>query len=190
MAILRAGPFATSADSFLNEPASYNASILPVNVANKNKTGRWPWQCAQRIKNASGTSEGYETYASDISITESVVVADGVPGVELLIKFYYQAANSWSFSGSSYEADCVDGESTDEPLAETTVSVNGSNVYTDSEEGVLSGGVIIAEISGNYDSIVFPASVVPALVEINLFAVAANTSDANLDFTLPIIDNT
>ena len=61
MAILRAGPFASSSDSFLNEPVTPSVSIVPVNCANDTSSSAWPWKYNDEVIKSLETHTGCET---------------------------------------------------------------------------------------------------------------------------------
>ena len=110
MAIRRAGPFATSSDSFLDEPVSPNASILPVNCA----MSAWvadSWKAAERLRTAS--TDAIVSYVVGPSVSTNFTldeVSFSFSSAQLF--FTYQAAEdtslqmtySVSASGTSSEA--------------------------------------------------------------------------------------
>ena len=151
--ILRAGPFRFGSNSFSAD--NDDPECNPVNCANA-RSARWPWRVR---KVADGTPSANEMLISGVSSFEnSFSTSSDLPFVSY--RFAYQAAIQWSFNGSTYSASADEGF--DNPVEVGVVVVVGiDSVFSDSDEG--SG---IASIAGNFDSIVFPASIVPRFVEI------------------------
>jgi hypothetical protein len=71
MAILRAGPFASSSDSFLNEPVNPSASIVPVNCANDTSSSAWPWGYVANTSQVITNHTGWEQTPSGESPTNT-----------------------------------------------------------------------------------------------------------------------
>jgi len=76
-AILRAGPFASSSDSFLNEQdplivgSLANVSVYPVNCANTTSSSAWPWRYNDVLSKTLTTHTGCESTPGGDSPTES-----------------------------------------------------------------------------------------------------------------------
>jgi hypothetical protein len=76
-AILRAGPFASSSDSFLNEQdplivgSFANVSVYPVNCANTTSSSAWPWRYNDVLSKTLTTHTGCESTPGGDSPTES-----------------------------------------------------------------------------------------------------------------------
>lgn len=64
-AILRAGPFATSSDSFVDEPLVANSSTLPVNCANDTSSSTWPWKYSLSSSFSKNVHTGWEETSPD-----------------------------------------------------------------------------------------------------------------------------
>mgnify|MGYP003628335528 CR=1 FL=1 len=116
MAILRAGPFANSSDSFLDEP-KIAGDIAPVNCANDTSSLAWPWKYVKIVSEFNNTHTGCElnpasgeyvpTFASsqsdnninktateDFSIS-SFGSSNHITSVDTILTFAYQAAKSF-----------------------------------------------------------------------------------------------
>lgn len=109
MAILRAGPFASSSDSFLD-------SGTPVNCANDTSSSAWPWKYNDGVTKSLETHTGCETggggetipttststttdvstetATGDFSITSSAS-SNLITKMTTTLSFYYQAAQSF-----------------------------------------------------------------------------------------------
>lgn len=59
-AILRAGPFASTSNYFLNEPSPYNGNMYPVNCANTTSSSAWPWKYNESISKTLTSHTGCE----------------------------------------------------------------------------------------------------------------------------------
>ena len=158
MPIERAGPFADNDGSYLDEPTVLDGAIAQVNCNNKTKSF-WRWGYVFVAVAGTGTSSILD-YGSSQSFTLSNAI-----NTQGKIVFYYQAADSWSFPSSSYFFEVV-GSTGDFLEVRFEVFVNGASVFDDSEDNTSSGANQV-EVSGNINSIVFPASVVPVRVEIS-----------------------
>ena len=114
-AILRAGPFASSSDSFLNEPSPFDSNINPVNCANDTSSSTWPWRYNDVVNKVLTTHTGCEftpngfepvtststssngllkTATADFSISDSAS-SNNVTRMTTTLSFYYQAAQSF-----------------------------------------------------------------------------------------------
>ena len=155
--ILRAGPFASSSDYFLEEPDSFDFpfDIVPVNCA-KGQRAFWPWKAVT----AKFSEFPFFVFESNISwggvdLSEDITAPEGGT-MCLTALFAYQATQPWSFNGSGYGVSVV--STTGQSLE---VYVNDSLVYIDE--------VFDADFeNSNFDSVVFPASITPSFVEIVL----------------------
>ena len=151
-AILRAGPFATSADSFLNEPAStpvnFDGATLPVNCANYSGSSNWSWRYL--MISAVGVASSYFNANKDETEISKSFTAGGLFEGEGLA-FAYQAVNGFTFSGS-YVVNAGDqlGVSSGFNI------VNGADQSLFSDTGTTS-------VSGDF-SITLPASTTPYFV--------------------------
>lgn len=145
--ILRAGPFASSTDSFLNEPGTPTDLTVPVNCAMSDWVNH-SWKAFKRIE-TDGFSFSYvdgPTVGASWSVED--IIASG------FMSFMYQAAVDTTFNLSySITGDGIQG-------ASISVSVDGSFVFFDSDDGSP------ASVSGT-ETIDLPATVVPILVFIS-----------------------
>ena len=89
MAILRAGPFASSSDSFLDEPTAATRSTLPVNCAKDTSSSSWPWKCYVLVDGSNDDLESYLSGFQSVSrtISESILLGDDSYTKEQLLKF-------------------------------------------------------------------------------------------------------
>ena len=101
MAILRAGPFASTSNSFLNKPTSapttFDGATLPVNCANSSGSSNWPWRYL-KISDAASTSSYGTASTGATQISESFSNASILEGETLA--FAYQASANFTFSGT------------------------------------------------------------------------------------------
>lgn len=158
MPIKRAGPFASSSDSFLDLPTPPSASIYPVNCADDNDNSNWPWRYYRR-----------DNFGETITI--DAVEGSGSTGASFLsfvegtqIWFSYQAAAEWDFIFSYLSATGGNsaGESVSIRIFDPTTDID---FFSDSDFG--SG--VSASISGTLETIALPRAVAPAFVAIEFY---------------------
>lgn len=141
MAILRAGPWASSSESFLNEPSPLDNSAVPVNCSNSS-SATWDWSTLFR--------KGRLDATGDFSVeTDAVSGGDEGEFFTYQIRFRYQAVSDFSFSGSSYSITASEPDENPAIVLQFFKGYEYERVYSDTGNG---------SISGNFDSIVFPAS--------------------------------
>ena len=149
MAILRAGPFASTSNSFLNKPTSapttFDGATLPVNCANYSGSYNWPWRYL-KISDAASTSSYGTASTGATQISESFSDASILEGEALA--FAYQASANFTLSGTyAVNAGYAQG-------VETRFEIlNGSLQSLFNSEGTTS-------VSGGF-SITLPAAIVP-----------------------------
>jgi len=167
MAILRAGPFASSTDSFLDEPVTPTSAIIPVNC------GKVSWVFDNfkhflRVDQDSVLSETYEIGLPNTNVA-------GVSAADIIADYYYQASSSFIIT-IQYSSVAVNDSEQDGVSAEFNVYINGQLEFSDSD-GSLGRE---ASVSGT-ENITLPASVVPTKVrlEINTTANGDGTSPAD-----------
>lgn len=186
--ILRAGPFASSSDSFLGEPDPIVATTVPVNCA----TNDWvndTWKAYTEVLTVSGgvadpngryTDEDYEgTLPDSFSYNISSV---GNQSGRIQFAFRYQAAVDFDINiDAEANANTSYGVST----TSIEVSVNGTLVVNELDDGLGVRGV-------SYDDdITIPASVTPALVAIivqsssSVGGAVTSSADASLSVSVP-----
>ena len=159
MAILRAGPFANSTDSFLDEPAAAPSNIdgatLPVNCANYSGSSDWSWKYL-KISTVGSESEFFGTAKDQTTISENFINDGGFFEGEGLA-FYYQASEDFTFSGS-YEVNAGPQQGS----FATFEILNGAyqSLFSDTDVHTVVGGF----------SITLPAATVPYFVFLNLSA--------------------
>ena len=106
-AILRAGPFATSSDSFVDEPGSAIESTVPVNCAMNNWTSD-NWKLMSKKVFSTGSpphSDGSITYVSGPTVSQSTnstgVDPSGITSCSILFEFRTQAAVAFDIKVSA-----------------------------------------------------------------------------------------
>jgi len=99
MAILRAGPFASSSDSFLDEPTTVTSGTLPVNCAKDTSSSSWPWKCYVLVDGSNDDLESYLSGFQSISRTKSgsIPAGDDIT-VEVSFEFYVQCLSDITFT--------------------------------------------------------------------------------------------
>ena len=166
MAILRAGPFASSTDSFLDEPLPLTTSIYPVNCAMDISSSNWPWKYLFQDNDSdlfiiSGLPSDSQTNGSND-------LAEG----NSLSEWKYQAAQTTSFS-VTYAVETPEGFGFSDRVS-FAVNVNGVVELSDSSTTPNDAGII--SISGTA-TINLPISVIPALVRIAASFISAGSVD-------------
>jgi hypothetical protein len=156
MAILRAGPFASSTDSFLDEPETITVfSPLPVNCAMSDWVNH-SWRALKIIAENDDIIRTYEDGPTlEASFDDPGSFVFGFAGIQ----FMYQAAEDTTFT-VTYSADTVTMGS-----SEFFVDVDGSNVFNDTASPSISGTETIA----------LPATVVPVEVIVGIGVNASGT---------------
>ena len=170
MAILRAGPFASSTDSFLDEPVTPSSAAVPVNCA-MNDWLNDGWKAAQYI-NILKYEGGYLqslTYESgpNIVISRTLDYTTDVDGT-LYLRFRYQATEDAEFT-FTYSAGGV--------FNEAIVSIDGIVEFAD-----LGSPPFLDPISGS-EVITLPATVLPSLVSVS---VGSTTYDYDATISISI----
>ena len=157
MAILRAGPFASSTNSFLDEPVTPTRNILPVNCA-MNDWVNDSWRAAKRILYAVffEPEDDTVTYEDGPTLEASFVETPGAFLSVAAIEFRYQAAEDTGFT-VTYSASGVDPQ--------LTVVIAGSTVFSDYDASSISGT----------ETITLPATIVPAAVNVNISSFSSGT---------------
>jgi hypothetical protein len=177
MAILRAGPFATSSDSFvdLENDITDQRDVFPVNC-NNYATNFWEWRARVLIVKDTQTLTLKNQDDGLFEINESSTSDDFVVEVQ----FCYQAVNAWSFSGSSYLASAEDSG------ASTIVVFVGfeNEVFSDTDISEEFGQG--TQVTGSIDSIVFPPAVLPQYVRILLQCAGFFGFSKEIRLNLPI----
>ena len=165
MAILRAGPFASSTESFLNEPATLDTDTQPVNCAMDASSTNWQWKYLNKgsdfiltIKNGFPSDNQSNSGGTASGFSES--------------KWRYQAVEASAFTltySGQASGDISEGVSID-------VAVNGVDVFSDSGSDSISGT----------ETINIPAAVIPILVliSISFFARDNISGSGNLSYSV------
>jgi hypothetical protein len=185
MAILRAGPFATNSNSFVSIDGTWDGEI-PVNCAKDDKSF-WPWRAAVEQQHATPQFQLIPASSGSLSLIDTITKTnEEAAGAFIVINFYYQATEDWSFSGSSWK---VSSQSSANIVHEGEVFLRISNATVFEDDDNISGANFSLE--GDFDSVVFPASVVPVRVTILLSVVAADVTPvgsitATAEVVLPI----
>jgi len=185
MPILRAGPFATGSNSFVSIDGTWNGEI-PVNCNNHEST-TWPWRAAVEQQHATPQFQLISASSGSLSLIDTITrTNEEAAGAFIVIVFYYQAAEDWSFSGSSWK---VSSQSSVSIVHEGEVFLRIANTTVFEDDDNIGGTNFSLE--GDFDSVVFPASVVPTRVTISLSVVASDVSPvgsitATAEVVLPI----
>lgn len=162
--IRRAGPFASNASSFLDEPESAVSSVIPVNCA-KDGTANWPWRYFVYAKNHSniGTVSEYRQGAIDVSINAPNDGSIEEATLYIIAKFCYQSCVPFSFgAGSLITIEWSASESN----VGWYYQIKGTSDGTVSDEAIVDGH---SSEHINISDLIFPASVVPRVVEVSIF---------------------
>lgn len=185
--ILRAGPFASSSDSFLDEPDPIVATTVPVNCA----TNDWAndtWKAYVDVSTESGgvtdpNGEDREDYDGTLPDSFSYDISSvGDQDGDITFAFRYQAAVDFDINVDA-EANADGG--LDSAFASIEVLVDGTLVVDEVDSG--SGTVSVSYD----DDITIPASVTPALVAIiirsstTVYGPVTSSADASLDISVP-----
>ena len=182
-AILRAGPFASSSDSFLNEQdplivgSLADVDVYPVNCANHTSSSAWPWRYNDVLSRTLTTHTGCEsTPGGDSPTTSSVISNSGLvktttgnfsasnsatsnrgTTINTGLSFAYQATQSFdikiTYNGSASAS------------AGQTIDPSSNIRFGDSETGGTANG--FPSLSGSITR-TLPASVVPAFYSATL----------------------
>lgn len=149
-AILRAGPFASTSSSFLNEPTSvpttFDGATLPINCANYSGSSNWSWRYLM-ISDVGSTSAYFTTSKDETQISKSFTNASIFEGETLA--FAYQAAVDFTFSGTyAVNAGFEQGVS------------SRFEIRNRADQSLFDSGAGTTSVSGSF-SITLPAKTVP-----------------------------
>ena len=155
MPILRAGPFASSTDSFLDEPIPATTAA-PVNCASDDTSANWEWRFGFGTR-SDGDPREWNYLDGFPDVSESDPTVGTFSG---LSSWYYQATSPFSLT-FTYE---VIADTTTGGFQSATFSIRtkDGNIFFDID----SGFGITATVSGS-TTLEFPASVVPTIILIN-----------------------
>lgn len=172
--ILRAGPFASSSDSFLNEPDPIVATTVPVNCGVNN----WVSDSWKAYVSCTGQTTDYlENLPQTVSFSLSGV---GDQDGQIQFAFRYQAAADTAIN---IDADCA-AASLSGTLTRIEIVVGSTTVYDVSNTGGSSSVSFDDDVS-------LPASVLPALAVVIITAEASssgtnvNTSSGSITVSVP-----
>ena len=164
MAILRAGPFATSSSSFLDEPVTPTFSTLPVNCAKDTTSTDWPWRHYQVSTNVTKSYENGLPSLTDSSSGGNDEIINGS------IYFMYQAVEAFTMELSYTASASTAGGFFDTSEVSINVFVGGNFLFGESDSDTdASGQPTSASISGT-ETINLPASVLPKIVRLSIDA--------------------
>jgi len=158
MAILRAGPFASSSDSFLDVPTTVTSSTLPVNCAKDTSSSSWPWKCYVLVDGSNNDLESYLSGFQSISRNKSGSIPAGDNlRVEVSFEFYVQCSSDITFT-MAYNLSAI---SPAYPFSTASVGVS-ANGFSDSDDRADdgTGTGVTASLSGS-ETITIPASTKP-----------------------------
>ena len=172
MAILRAGPFASSSDSFLDVPTTVTSSTLPVNCAKDTSSSSWPWKCYVLVDGSNNDLESYLSGFQSISRNKSGSIPAGDNlRVEVSFEFYVQCSSDITFT-MAYNLSAI---SPAYPFSTASVGVS-ANGFGDSDnradDGTGTG--VTASLSGS-ETITISASTKPQKV---FFSVSGQSGGA------------
>lgn len=183
-AILRAGPFASTSSSFLNEPNPFDGSIHPVNCANDISSSAWPWKYNESISKTLTTHTGCEstpngdvpvtsTSTSSVGLVETATgnftISDSVSSnkevrLDISLGFAYQATQSFDIK-ITYNISAS---------GDSSLSQQGSTGFLDSFLSSGSGPIEgFPSVSGSVTR-TLPASVVPEFYSAQIFCDGAS----------------
>tara|TARA_R110000850_G_scaffold217401_1_gene343099 strand:- start:101 stop:631 length:531 start_codon:yes stop_codon:yes gene_type:complete len=175
MAILRAGPFAISSNSFFDEPATASLTILPVNCAKDTSSASWPWKRRQfrQIRDNSGLNT-IQTYQNGLpSDSESEITGTGgtSPRIALSASWRYQAVNDFNIT---FNYSVTTNSTSSGISARARVLVNGVEVFLDEDS---------EEVNGS-NTLTLPASVVPSVVIVSVLAVGKRDGTVEASYSV------
>ena len=176
-AILRAGPFATSSDSFVDEPGSAIESTVPVNCAMNNwKSDNWKLMSKKVFTTSSPPfSDSLIAYPNGPSVSKSTNSSSADPSgftsCSILFEFRTQAAVEFDIKVSA-SASSTNGTGSAgfefSISGETTVSETGST-FSNSQTVTIQPSVLprifrtqISVVDSTLDSVSATLSVEPA----------------------------
>jgi len=165
MAILRAGPFASVTDSFLNEPGSPSAGITPVNCAKDTSSTNWPWSYYKEISNSEDSGQDVDDYLVGLpSVSASYTSSSGDEGGIITSRFSFscQCASEIVFS---LTYDLSASQSFEFAFVSIEVFINNASDFSDSDSEYRG----TASLSGTRD-ITIQKSVVPTQIKVVLNA--------------------
>lgn len=184
MAILRAGPFASSSVNFINQPTTVTQSILPVNCAKDTSSSSWPWKCYINVDGSNNDIESYSNGFPSISRTktETIQVGDSLI-IDIYFEFYVQCSSDITFT-MTYNLSATTPTfpfSSALVYAEAYASnerSDGSNyvIVEESKANGGSGGGVTASLSGS-ETITVSASSEPQKVSF----IASGVSGGNIE---------
>ena len=157
MAILRAGPFASSTDSFLDEPSPPSFATRPVNCALVDWTNDG-WRAVERKRENGGTP----VYSYITSPTSSSSFSGTTSINSVSFSFLYQAAIATSIT-FNYSATST-GFGSD---AIAVASVDGTTVLFDRDQGTGPSSTVSVSGSAIID---MPIAIRPILVSVGASA--------------------
>tara|TARA_R110000850_G_scaffold29153_3_gene80707 strand:+ start:2870 stop:3406 length:537 start_codon:yes stop_codon:yes gene_type:complete len=177
MAILRAGPFAISSNSFFDEPATAGLTILPVNCAIDTSSASWPWKRYEsrqfRGPDSISTTQSYKNgLPSDSQAVQGGGTGATAARVSLLSSWEYQATQDFNITFTYSSESSITGGGFDN--ARASVNVNGVEVFLDEDT---------TEVNGS-TTITLPASVVPSTVGVGVFAQAGRGGTAEASYSV------
>ena len=170
--ILRAGPFATSSDSFVDEPTPAVSNKVPVNCATNDWASGTVWKAYRDIFGdilGSNTEILAPAYADSLPQTYSFTInsdAADSDDARITFNFAYQAAVDTTIN---IDASASSSNTSDEVRIQ--IVRNGTAI-----ENLTATGVS-ASVSYD-DDFPLPASVVPTIVQIEVFADCGSFSSA------------
>lgn len=175
MPILRAGPFASSSDSFLDEPDPADVSIVPVNCAKDTTSANWEWK---HFKESLNVPAQYANAFPDLSDSETF---NSTGEIIARAAFAYQAVSDFDVDLTYSLSASTSGGFFDKSSVEIDVTLDNSSIFSvndEDEDTDGTGRVTSASISGTV-TLTLKASVVPLIVRITLIASVGSLADGN-----------
>jgi hypothetical protein len=164
MAILRAGPFASFSNYFLDEPSPLVYDLSPVNCALDTSSSNWPWKSLRRKRTQNSDLRSIQSGLPNESITGTGTRVTS--GLLVLSNWRYQATEPFSFD-VTYSGSTTSNSSGNYGFAYFYVDVDYIRLYSDSSS---SGSI------GATTTINLPASVTPTNVTVGVgFGQAVNS---------------
>lgn len=155
--ILRAGPFASSGNSFLNEPIPDNPeSPYPVNCAMDNTSSDWPWRLL-RIDPLTGGNYEYDSAPSGAGDSYTTDFFNDGPLEGDGVAWWYQAVSEVTLSGTyaGTHTGLIQGQF----IQFEIIDISGTLFFDN--DSTSEGG----SIGGDF-SVTLPATVVPRFVRL------------------------
>jgi hypothetical protein len=184
MPIPRAGPYASSTDSFIDDPALDALSERPVNCADYTGSVNWFWNYYYITSTLSAVFEERSADQDATSVTEDFSWDDAITSTfdNQGIQFAYQAAQDVEFTGSY----SLDADSNPQAYIHfsvlATVSSRTSYDFLLYDSAVNTPGDPSPSISGNFN-VTLPATTLPRFVFLRIWSYTPATGSITINLT-------